>query len=98
MQRFWTDHGETIIGILAGAIVGIVTSWYFYWRSKIQKTLDYDVISNVAMLSRGTESLGKSLQVTFEDEPLENPRLMVLQIRNMGKVSIKAEDYDGELE
>ena len=62
------------------------------------KTLDYEIVNNVAILTSHANLLREKLKVTYEREPLDDPHIVTIRIVNTGKRAVVKGDYDQPIE
>ncbi|MDY6990973.1 MAG: hypothetical protein SWQ30_23265 [Thermodesulfobacteriota bacterium] len=80
------------IGAAVG-IVAIIVSYMFFKRQQKQKRIAYEIISSTSLLSVRNEVKSK-LQVFFEQKPIENLSLLIIQIYNAGNEPVLSTDYE----
>lgn len=82
------DAALTLVGVVAGAIVGILTSWLLHWRSKVgaQKIFEatLDVLERV---SRVAET-GGSYTFTLERDKQGRPTGVIHQAVRLDPVTL----------
>lgn len=77
-------------GILG--VIGIVVTIYIAHRSRVRKTLDFEVLNNLSFLSPGVPD-SHQLSVHLAEAELKEPRLVTVRVRNTGNKPVVASDY-----
>lgn len=75
------------------ALLALVGDHLYFRRSRTRKTLDWDEMSNTALVHTGAGSGLQELQVLYGGEKLVEPRIVVVALRNTGNTEVSAEDY-----
>ena len=85
---FWLGLASIVV-----SIVLFILGFVFVRRSK--KTLEYNVLSNAAIISSVHQDLGEPLTITLKDgQPAEKARLLMVKLTNVGNTAVKPGDYD----
>jgi hypothetical protein len=88
------ERNGALSGILGGALIALVTAvgtWYFSRRNKTSKTFDYRVGANLPIIFHRPDN--DALKVTYLDEEVRNPRIVLVHFVNTGKQVIKADEF-----
>lgn len=91
LGNWLSDNADWLTGTVVGAIGIAVALLIYFWQRK-PKTLDYSVVSNVPLVSHAAGMVG-NLEVVYNRQSVKDPRLLVVRIKNTGKVAIVGEDY-----
>ena len=89
---WWGEHGELVLGIVVGGIIGAIVSWIYYRKAETSKRLAYEIRSNSHMISTDRDER-RSLQVIYNGARVKNPNLTIVRLANIGKQDIVAEDF-----
>jgi len=95
MAASFIERNSTMLQISAGALFVILTvalTWYFGTRNRMTKTIDYQVLSNVAVLTN-TGARPERLKILFDDTEAKDPFITQIRIENTGKQVIEPEDF-----
>lgn len=95
MAESFIERNGTAFQIGAGALFVILASflsWYFGSRNRMTKTLDYEVLSNVAVLT-STEARPERLKIFFDETEARDPFITQIRIENTGKQVIEPDDF-----
>lgn len=95
MAASFIERNGTMLQIGAGLLFAILTvalSWYFGTRNRMAKTIDYQVLSNVAVLTN-TSARPERLKILFDDTEARDPFITQIRIENTGKQVIEPEDF-----
>jgi hypothetical protein len=91
-----SDHWEFVVGT-AVAILGIVVGIAIALWQRQPKTLDYEVVNKLPILSPNAnlawETPSAPLVVLYGDQKIKDPFLLTVRVRNTGKRAIEAGDY-----
>lgn len=90
MLEFFRDGIWQFIGAFLTVAVPFAT-WWFGIRIK-EKSLIYDVVVIVPLLTIAEEVKGK-IKVFYEDKPVENLYIVILELYNNGRKSILPEHF-----
>lgn len=93
LAESFLERNGTAFQILATAIALALSGlggWWLRSRSKKFKTLDFRVLSDLAILSHRPDDA--ELKVTYLDEELDNPRLVRVRLKNTGTEVIRDAD------
>jgi hypothetical protein len=85
--------GDLLVPILTFGAGGLITLWAA-WRYAKRTTLDYRIITDVRVLAPGTSDVRHALQVSVDNQALNNPRLVVFRFVNTGNQTINLEDFE----
>lgn len=88
------EHWEFSVGT-ALAVIGIVIAVVTAFYQRQPKQLDYQVMSDIRILSHEARDLREQLGVTYGGMTLTDPRIVVVRIWNTGKKSVLATDFAG---
>lgn len=80
-----------VLGI-AGIVIGLAASYYFYWKSLRIKEPSWDIQSN--NLIRGHSSKVPELQIFFKDEPVQDLTISRVVFWNNGAETIDRQDLN----
>ena len=89
---WWGEHGELVLGIVVGGIIGAIVSWIYYRKAETPKRLAYEIRSNSRMISTDRDER-RNLQVIYNGARVKNPNLTIVRVANIGKQDIVAEDF-----
>lgn len=95
MAESFIERNGTAFQIGAGALFVVLASfvsWYFGSRNRMTKTLDYEVLSNVAVLT-STGTRPERLKILFDDTEARDPFITQIRIENTGKQVIEPDDF-----
>ncbi|SIL69970.1 Uncharacterised protein [Mycobacteroides abscessus subsp. abscessus] len=95
MAESFIERNGTAFQIAFGALFVILAaflSWYFGSRNRMTKTIDYEVLSNVAVLT-STGARPERLKILFDDTEASDPSITQIRIENTGKQVIEPEDF-----
>ena len=92
VAQWFDDHGEAVITLIVGALLGMLANWFFYRRAEKPKQLGWELVSGNRIIS-ATEDQRKRLTVAYDGHNVENPYVLVLRIANAGKQEISASDF-----
>jgi hypothetical protein len=95
MAESFIERNGTAFQIVFGALFVILAaflSWYFGSRNRMTKTIDYEVLSNVAVLT-STGARPERLKILFDDTEASDPSITQIRIENTGKQVIEPEDF-----
>jgi hypothetical protein len=81
---------QIVAGVLIAAVTGLVT-WYLNRRNKTSKTFDYRLGGTLPILLHRPDN--DALKVTYLNEEVRNPRIVLVHFRNTGKQVIKADEF-----
>jgi hypothetical protein len=90
----WTAHGEAVITLIVGAVIGWIINWVFFRKAEKPKRLAYELRSMSRMVSATGEERQR-LQVIYNDAEVENPNLTIVRLGNIGKQDIIRDDFRG---
>ncbi|MGR6976632.1 hypothetical protein [Mycobacteroides abscessus] len=93
MAASFIESNGTLLQIIAAAVIALATGlfgWLQGRRNKRSKTFDYQVLSDVSILSHRPDD--DFLKVTYMDAELENPRVVRVRFANTGTDVIRASD------
>lgn len=85
------ERNGTLFQIVAGfafMVGAALLGWFLGQRNRKTRTLDYQILSDIAVLSHRPN--GDQLKVTYEGEELDNPRVVSLRFANTGSEVIRA--------
>jgi hypothetical protein len=80
----------TIVGIGIGALISII----IYRKQLEPKHLDYEFISGVHLVASEAARLAGDLKVTYKDQAIKDPYLLLVRLINTGNKHIESEDFD----
>lgn len=95
MAESFIERNGTAFQIAFGALFVILAaflSWYFGSRNRMTKTIDYEVLSNVAVL-KSTGARPERLKILFDDTEATDPFITQVRIENTGKQVIEPDDF-----
>jgi hypothetical protein len=101
-QDIWHDPnaialmtlGIGIAAIVIGAIVVIAVGVYQVRQGRIRRKLVYQTLSNAPIVSVNSAVANQvEIDIRFKGTPVKNARLMIVDVKNVGKASIHASDY-----
>lgn len=78
------------------ALLAILISIWIYLAQRKTKVLGYKIVSEASVLSANDEISGK-LQILFQDNPVKNVFLVVVNISNAGNIPISSKDYERDI-
>jgi hypothetical protein len=85
---FWLTIIAIAVAVVAGAIALIA------WRAEaVRKRLLLSITSRTRLLIT-PEPMREELRVSYQDEKLEDPYVVSIELSNVGKSPIKSEDFD----
>jgi len=90
--KWWSDYWQFAVGTAlaaAGILAGVVIA---VWQRQ-PKRLDYEVMNDVALLSRHERALRGKLTVEYNGVRMEAPQIVTVRIRNTGKRGVVDDDY-----
>jgi hypothetical protein len=91
--NFFQDPVWQFIGAVLG-LVAIIVSIVLFWLTLHRKSLAYRVVSSTQLLNLGQhDQLKGKLQLLYENNPVQDPYLLLIQVANVGNVAIRPEDY-----
>lgn len=91
MAEFLRDPIWQSIGAII-AILAIIISVYIFLLQRNKKTLAYDVLLNVPLLTK-KEGLEGRIKIRFDDNYVENIHLIALKVSNEGNIPILPTDF-----
>ena len=99
-QQTWVDANAgwvAFVGSLVG-VLGLVTGFLFYWWSRRPKRFGWELVSRTRLLGSDYDGLRLRLVHGDDDKVVEQPNVVVIRIRNNGKVVLVSADYDVPVE
>ena len=75
------------------AAIGVMIAIIVFHKTKKMKSLKYIIKTNTPLLTVGEEIRGK-IEIIFEEKPIEDLTLLILQIFNNGNVPIRPDDFE----
>ena len=84
----WIGVAGALVTLLTGVFVFVVYRW-----QKDLRILDYSIVVNQPIISDNLGGVRSSLRISFAETVLEEPRLVTVRIKNVGRKAIQAEDY-----
>jgi hypothetical protein len=78
---------------LAGVLVGLLGGWLIALWQREPKRLDFEIVNSVAILTPHAEMIRGSLQVLYDDVPLNDPHIVTIRIVNTGKRAVVRDDF-----
>lgn len=94
-----SDHAETMVSLVVGALLGIAGNWYFWRLGDKRKQLDWTYLGTapiVRLNEQDSDSL--PLEVRFNSELVDRPNVVRLRIRNTGTAPITFSDFANPIE
>lgn len=88
----WTNQYGGLLGLGIG-LVGILVTIVIARHSRDRKALGFEVLNNLALLSRGLPR-GHELKVQYGSAEVKDPRIVTVRVSNVGNRPIVASDYD----
>jgi len=89
----WLTVCLSVLGTLATLMVGLGVYWHT--RKNSRKALIYDFSS--VRIDKFEKPFRAELQINFRNQPVEDVSLVTINIRNVGKIPIQRDDFDGRL-
>jgi hypothetical protein len=99
-------NGDNILLTAVSIAIGVFFSWFFFWRQKQPKTLDWAIVSSVDLTPDPGAGVPNELRVTWtgktpwpDRDPdikpfeLNRGRMVIVRIQNTGKKELAAEDF-----
>lgn len=98
MQSIFRDPIWEFIGVVVGTIVALGIALITIWFTRHRKALAFRILSNtsIANLSPSRNVKGR-VQILFDDEPVQNVKLLLMQLKNTGNVPITSSDFEKEI-
>ncbi|MGH3443076.1 MAG: hypothetical protein ACRDUY_13745 [Nitriliruptorales bacterium] len=87
------DWPSIIVGVVATAVVAIVVVYY----QRRPKRLQYRTIMSTEVFDRSLVREG-GLDVNYKGLPVVSARVFLTRVANTGKIAIRRDDFDGNLE
>ena len=99
-QQTWFDANAGWVGFvsLLVGIAALVTGFLFYWWSRRPKRFAWELVSRIQLLGSDYDGLRLRLVHGADDTVVEQPNVVVIRIRNNGKVELVSADYDVPVE
>src|SRR5437868_10774181 len=91
-MEFIRDQLWQFVGVIT-SLIAIGFSILFYLKQRRIKSISYEVISNVPVVSVEEEVKDK-IQVLFNGKRIDDARLVVLRLWNSGNAPILSADFD----
>jgi hypothetical protein len=88
LGRWWSDHWEFAVGAFIG-----VPGLFALWFQRRPKTLDFRVVTSVAIVSQHAAQLREKLHVSYGNRKLDEPWVTVVRIVNTGKQAVRRDDF-----
>jgi hypothetical protein len=76
----WQFVVGTIIGVI-GVVIAVATIVY----QRQPKRLDYEIRSDIELIGPHVKKLREGLKIAYFDEPIEEPWVVIVRIRNTGE-------------
>jgi hypothetical protein len=90
-------HSNRLSDLLIGCGVTLLVSWLFF-RFRQPKRLTYVITTNKPIVSEAAYRAGDQLRVSWGDDRLGEPRLIIVRIMNGGRQAIESRDYERPVE
>ncbi len=94
MAESFLERNGTLFQILAAVLLAVITgllTWYIGYRNRATKTLDYWVISDLAIVS--SHNRPDRLKIMLGTIEVDNPFVTLIRFRNTGKQVIERDDF-----
>jgi hypothetical protein len=89
---WWIAHGEAVITLIVGAVIGGIINWVFFRRAEKPKRLSWEVMSRNRLISADAEERGR-LEVLHDGDPVDEPNIIIVRLGNTGKREILEADF-----
>jgi hypothetical protein len=92
-DSYW-QRNSTAVTVVVAVAVGAITllvMWLWRHRDRQSKTLDYRVISDIAIVR--SHNRPEKLRVVYGPLEVKDPRVTEVRFKNAGKLVIEAEDF-----
>jgi phosphate transport system substrate-binding protein len=89
---WWAAHGEAVITLIVGAVIGAFVNWVFFRKSEKPKRLSWEVMSRNAIISADAEER-RRLEVLYDGDPVDDPNIILVRLGNTGKREILEADF-----
>jgi hypothetical protein len=77
---------NSLLTIVAAVVIAVLV------KRRAQKSFTYRVLTDLPLVSRHAKSPGK-LEVLYDKQPVDNIRVVEIELKNSGGVPIKEEDF-----
>jgi hypothetical protein len=94
MWPWVVEHWEFVVGT-AIALVGIVIAIATIVYQRQPKQLDWELRNDVRLVSPHARRLREKLELRYNDKPMDDPRVLILSVRNTGKKAVSEHDFIG---
>jgi hypothetical protein len=88
------------IGVLVAITFGIITiilTFVQVYRVRSRKIFAYDIVSNASVVTVNKEVKSR-VKILLDNNPIENARLVVIEVLNGGDVPIQTTDYENNMD
>ncbi|ORA61084.1 hypothetical protein BST23_22345 [Mycolicibacterium elephantis] len=94
LAESFIERNGTVFQILAAVLLAALTglaTWYLAHRNKATKTLDYCILSDLAIVS--SDNRPDRLKIMLGTVEVNNPFVTLIRFKNTGKQVIEPDDY-----
>jgi Ni,Fe-hydrogenase III small subunit len=82
---------EFIFGV--AGVIGVILTIVIYFLQRQPKQLDYEIRSDFELINPNAQQVQENLKLTYSDEPIKEPWVVIVRVRNTGKKSITQDDF-----
>jgi hypothetical protein len=94
-MSFWAAHSEAIISAVVGIVFTYVVSWYFTRKAARRKYLGWQLELDESLLGKNAP---EGIKVTYDGTELSHPRVLSINVFNLGNRGIAHDDYTKPIE
>lgn len=80
------------LGVVVG-LLGVIVTIVIFQLQKNKKRLAYYILTDTSLLTVDDEIKGK-IQINYENKNIQNIRLLILKIENIGNIDISSSDFE----
>ncbi|KAB2587295.1 hypothetical protein BS297_01040 [Rhodococcus erythropolis] len=91
-QEWWQTFPWGAVSIVLALVAIGVTVTIALWN-KARKTLDYEILSDVLLLTKHTELISGIVEVTVKGKPVASPRVISIRYQNTGNKEIMSDEF-----
>jgi hypothetical protein len=81
-----------VLGIVIGAVVGLLANWFFYRKAKKSKRLSWEILS-MNRIIQASDLAREKFTVLHGDTEVKDPNLFVIRIGNTGTEAVLAAHF-----